>query len=74
MTIATAFQRIIRRMRSSICLVAREVRLLLGRDGVDVSRRGQWRQAKVVLARALQEPVEDELSPRATLSLDDGVE
>ena len=55
-------------------LVAREVRLLLGRDGVDVTRRGQRRQAEVVLARALEDAIEDELCPRAALFLDHGVE
>ena len=55
-------------------LVAGEARLLLGRDRVDVARRGQRRQADVVLARALEQRVEDELGPRAPLVLDDGVE
>ena len=55
-------------------LVAGELRLLLGRDRVDVARLGQRRQAQVELARALQEPVEDELRPRSPLVPDDRIE
>jgi len=54
--------------------VAREARLLLGRDRVDVARRRQRRQSKILLARALEDAVEDELCPRAALVGDDRVE
>ena len=56
-------------------LVARERRLLLRADGVDVARLGQRRQADVELARALQQAVEDELGALvAAAGLDDRVE
>ena len=54
-TIATAFQRISRRMRRSSCLVAREVRLLLRADRVDVARLGEARHADLALAGALEQ-------------------
>ena len=55
-------------------LVAGERGLLLGRDRVDVARLGQRRQPDVELARALQEPVEDELGAVGALVLGDRVE
>ena len=55
-------------------LVARERRLLLGADGVDVARLGERRQADVELARALEEPVEDELGTVLAGRLDDRVQ
>ncbi len=45
-------------------LVAREVRLLLGADGVDVARLGQRRQPDLELARPLEQLVDDESGAR----------
>ncbi len=55
-------------------LIAREVRLPLGRDRVDVVRTAQCRHADLPLPGALEQPEQDvarALSPGAT---DDGVE
>ena len=67
-TIATAFQRISRRIRRSSCLVAREVRLLLRADRVDVAGLGERRQADLELAGALEQLVDDEPGPALALS------
>ena len=55
-------------------LVAREVRLLLRADRVDVARLGQRRQADVELARALEQLVDEEAGAALALLLDDLVE
>ncbi len=55
-------------------LVAREGRLLLRADGVDVARLGQRRQADVELAGALEELVEHELGALRTELLGQRVE
>ncbi len=55
-------------------LVAGEVRLLLGADGVDVSGLHQRRQADLELSGSLQELEDDEAGALEASLLDDGVE
>ena len=69
-TIASAFQRIIRRIAELHRLVAGEVRLLLGRDRVDVAGLGQARQADLELARALEQLIQDEAGSLLARRLD----
>ena len=73
-TMARAFQRIMRRIAELHRLVAGEVRLLLGADGVDVARLGQRRQADLQLSRALEQLEEDESRPLRAGGLDQLVE
>jgi hypothetical protein len=55
-------------------LVAREVRLLLGADRVDVARLGQRRQADLELTGALEQFVDDESGAIGAGVIDDRVE
>src|SRR5688572_19259640 len=55
-------------------LVAREVRLLLRRDRVDVTRLSEWGKTHLQHARALEELVKDEACPLGARLLDQGVE
>ena len=73
-TIATAFQRISRRIRRSMRLVAGELRLLLRADGVDVAGVGERRQPDLELARPLQQLEQEEPGAGLALLLDDVVE
>ena len=73
-TIATAFQRTIRRMRSSIASSPGKARLLLRADGVDVAGLGQRRQPDLELAGALEQLVDEEPGAGLALLLDHLVE
>ena len=73
-TIATAFQRMSRRMRRSIASSPGNVGLLLGADRVDVAGLGQRRQPDLELARPLEELVDDEPGAGLAFLGDDLVE
>ena len=55
-------------------LVAREPRLVLGRDGVDVRRGDRRRQPDVTGRRVVEQPGQQVSGPRRALGVDDGIE